>query len=1030
MNRENLLRRRLATLLIALAAGGCAHGPLVRPAMPAPPAAGFPMDLSATREGEKDDDEDDEGAGRERAALISAEYNLRMEADENGPPTAAQILRAQEQRKALVLAPLAREKAAGLQPSQWQALGPSNVGGRVRALAFDPRTPTRLLAGTASGGLWISPDAGATWRANQDFLPNLSITTLAFDPVNPDVVYMGTGEASGGLVGIGAFKSSDGGNTWQYLTATNTDANPDWRFVNRLAVHPTQTNVLLAALTNNSRAAGAVYRSTDSGATWTRASTAKALDIAFDPRNPSNALAGLDDGSVLYSRDAGVTWTRSAKLVDSPSGRNNTARIEIAFARSQAGLAYASVDNNKGEVWRSNDSGASWQQLSTPEHLGGQGDYANAIWVDPTDANHVMVAGLDIYQSRDGGATFTKVSDWRQAPTSAHADHHALVSPPGFGASNPMLYNGDDGGVYRASNVYAVSTFGWGNMNNGLAITQFYSGAGRTVAGARIIGGTQDNGSLQLSGGAWRTFRGGDGGFSAVDPANDQVFFGEYVYLAIHRSLNGGVSSSYICDGISEGLPAEDAGNDYCGAGASKKANFIAPFVLDPNNGNRLLAGAASLWVAENARATPVTWRAIKQPSAVTDNFINAIAVAEGNGNVIWVGHNNGEIYRTQDGTGAAPSWTRVGQGVIPLRAVQRIVIDRANPNRVMVALTGFVANNLWQTTDGGATWRSITGNLPQAPLFDVKRHAAHPSWLYAATSVGIFTSEDEGATWSTTNEGPANIRVRELFWIDDDTLGAATYGRGMFKVSLNTSGAPNYQDLWWGGAQENGWGMSITQHGATLFGALFVYDAQGQPQWVVMPGGTWNAGFTTFTGSLYIPSGSWFGAYDVSRFAANASVGSATLTFTGASSATLAYTINGASGTKAMQRQTFGAPDATPVAAYGDLWWGGTAQNGWGIAINQQYRTLFSVWYTYDNAGRVVWYVIPGGAWTAANVFTGAAYRTTSSPWAGAAYNFAALNPQAVGSVTFTFADLNNGVMSYVIDGVSGSKPITRQPF
>ena len=138
VNRENLLRRRLATFLVALAAGGCAHGPLVRPAMLAPSAAGFPMDLSATREGEKDDD--DEGAGRERAALISAEYNLRMEADENGPPTAAQILRAQEQRKALVPAPLAREKAAGLQPSQWRALGPSNVGGRVRALAFDPRT--------------------------------------------------------------------------------------------------------------------------------------------------------------------------------------------------------------------------------------------------------------------------------------------------------------------------------------------------------------------------------------------------------------------------------------------------------------------------------------------------------------------------------------------------------------------------------------------------------------------------------------------------------------------------------------------------------------------------------------------------------------------------------------------------------------------------------------------------------------------------------------------------------------------------
>ncbi|MEP7069436.1 MAG: hypothetical protein ABI789_09360 [Usitatibacter sp.] len=1030
MNRDPTLSRLLATIVLALA-GGCAMVSPARHALPAPAAAGYPMDMSAARQEKEAEGDEDEAGKREHQALISAEYNLRMEADENGPPTVAQILRAHEQRKALVAAAAFSEKAAGLKPSQWQALGPSNVAGRVRALAFDPRNPLRLLAGTASGGLWISLDGGATWRANQDFFPNLSITTIVFDPANADIAYLGTGEASGGLVGVGAFKSTDGGNTWQYLAATNSDANADWRFVNRLAVHPTQSNVILAALTNTTRTSGAVYRSGDGGATWIRVSTAKALDIEFDPHNPANALAGLDDGSVLYSRDAGVTWTRTAKLVASPSGRNNTARIEIAFSRSQASLAYASVDNNKGEVWRSTDAGATWQQLSTPEHLGGQGDYANAIWVDPTDASHVVVAGLDIYQSRDAGATFTKVSDWRQAPASAHADHHALVSPPNFGTSNAVLYNGDDGGIYRAANVHTVATTGWSNMNNGLAVTQFYSGAGRAAAGGRIIGGTQDNGSLQLAGGTWRAFRGGDGGFSAVDPVNDQVIFGEYVYLAIHRSINGGQSSSYICDGIAEALPAEEGGNDYCGAAATKKANFIAPFILDPNNSNRLLGGAASLWLAENARATPVTWSSIKAPSAATDNFINAIAVAEGNSNLIWVGHNNGEIYRTQDGTGAAPAWTRVAQGVIPLRAVNRIVIDRDNPNRVMVALTGFSPNNLWQTLDGGATWTSITGNLPAAPIFDVKRHAAHSGWLYAATSVGIFTSENGGATWSTTNEGPANIRVRELFWIDDNTLGAATYGRGMFKVALSASGAPDYQDLWWGGVAENGWGMSITQHGSVIFGAMYIYDLQGQPLWAVLPGGTWNAGFTTFTGSLYIPSGSWFGAYDGTRFAANPPVGSATLTFTSATTATLAYTLNGASGTKSITRQPFGDPtNSTPVGMYGDLWWGGSAQNGWGVAISQQYRTLFSVWYTYDASGKTVWYVIPGGAWTAANVFTGAAYRTTGSPWAGAAYNPAALNAQSAGTVTFTFTDINTGVMSYTIDGVSGSKPISRQPF
>jgi hypothetical protein len=452
--------------------------------------------------------------------------------------------------------------------------------------------------------------------------------------------------------------------------------------------------------------------------------------------------------------------------------------------------------------------------------------------------------------------------------------------------------------------------------------------------------------------------------------------------------------------------------------------------VLDPNNADRILAGGDSLWVSDNVRSVAPTWRAIKAPSTATDNYINAIAVQEGNGNVVWVGHNNGEVYRSVNALAGAPTWTRVGQGSIPGRIVRRILVDRDNADRVIVAVTGFTPHNLWQTTDGGATWSSITGNLPAAPIFDVKRHPARGAWLYAATSVGVFASEDGGATWSTTNEGPANIRVRELFWLDDTTLVAATFGRGMYKVNVPAGGPANYQDLWWAGAAENGWGMSLTQHGSAIFGAFYIYDAQGRPQWVVMPGGSWNPGFSAFTGALYIPSGTYFGSYDASRLAAGAAVGNATLTFTSASAATFDYTINGVSGRKAIQRQVFGPPDSTPVATYGDLWWGGTAENGWGVAINQQYRTLFSVWYTYDAAGRTVWYVIPGGTWTSATTFTGTAYRTTGSAWLGVPYNPTTLVTQVVGSVTFRFVDRDNALMSYTVDGVTQTKPITRQPF
>jgi hypothetical protein len=1026
------LRRFATTFAVLLAVSGCAA--TSREAGAPEPAAvhsevhGAPIDLGAKFR------IPDRERGRRDKAAMNAKYQLQTEADEKGPPSVEQIYRAQSERRALEAEARApgRAKAAGLQPSRWESIGPNNVGGRVRAIAFDPRNVQRVYAGTASGGLWISEDGGTSWHANQDFLPNLSVTTIVADTANPGVMYLGTGEASAGLVGVGAFKSSDNGATWRLLTPTNADTNPDWRFVNRLAIHPQQTQVLLAALTNNNLQTGAIYRSADGGATWTRVSTLKALDVAFDPNTSANAVAGLDDGTIAYSRDAGLTWTRTAPLVPAPSGRGDSARAEIAFARSQPGTVYASVDNDKGEVWRSGDSGATWQKAGTPQHLNTQGDYDNAIWVDPTDASHVIVGGLDLYQSRDGGVTFNKVSDWTNTPSSPHADHHALVSPPDF-AANPVLYNGNDGGIYKALNVYSLASgvvgLGWLNMNVGLAVTQFYSGAGRTAAGGRVIGGTQDNGSLQLELGSWRPFRGGDGGYVAVDPVSDQTIYGEYVYLSIHRSMNGGLSSQYICNGITEGLAAE-GGNQYCGPNATKEANFIAPMVLDPNNANRLLGGANSLWLTENAKGLPPTWRAIKPASAATENYINAIAVAEGNGNVIWVGHNNGEVYRSANGLAAAPTWTRVGQGTFPSRRVNRITVDQANHNRVIVAFTGFVANNVWQTLDGGATWASITGNLPSAPVFDVKRHHVNPAWLYAATSVGIFTSESGGTAWSTTNEGPANIRVRELFWLDNNTLGAATYGRGMFKVAVASGGPANYQDLWWAGTQENGWGMSITQHGAVLFAALYIYDAQGQPQWVVFPGGSWNADFTAFTGALYIPTSAWFGNYDASRFVVGPSVGSATITFTSASTATLSYTINGVAGSKSITRQLFGAQDSTPVGTYGDMWWGGTAQNGWGVAISQQYRTLFSVWFTYDSAGKTVWFVIPGGSWTAANTYSGAAYRVTSSPWLGTVYNPAAFSPQAVGNVTFTFTDINSAVMTYTVDGVTQTKSLVRQPF
>jgi hypothetical protein len=236
-------------------------------------------------------------------------------------------------------------------------------------------------------------------------------------------------------------------------------------------------------------------------------------------------------------------------------------------------------------------------------------------------------------------------------------------------------------------------------------------------------------------------------------------------------------------------------------------------------------------------------------------------------------------------------------------------------------------------------------------------------------------------------------------------------------------------QGLWWAGANENGWGMSIGRSGDTLFNTFFVYDDNGRPQWIVMPGGTWDASFTSYTGSLYIPTGTWFGNYDASRLDVGAPVGAATITFSGSDAASLTYSVRGASGTKSLQKQIF-ATSGTIAGNFAGLWWGGAPQNGWGLSIHQQGGTLFNVWYTYDATGTAVWYVMPGGSWIAPRVYSGPLYRTRGSPWAGRVYDPARYTVELAGTMTLALDNESNGYLTYVIDGVDQTRSITRQPF
>lgn len=238
------------------------------------------------------------------------------------------------------------------------------------------------------------------------------------------------------------------------------------------------------------------------------------------------------------------------------------------------------------------------------------------------------------------------------------------------------------------------------------------------------------------------------------------------------------------------------------------------------------------------------------------------------------------------------------------------------------------------------------------------------------------------------------------------------------------------FKDMWWAGTGENGWGMSVVQHGDVLFNVIYAYDAQGKPTWFVMPGGAWNDTKTVFSGALYRPHGTPFSAYDATKFAVGDAIGNATLTVVDGSTLTLDYTVDGVSGRKTLTRQSFGAQDTPALASdHGDMWWGGAAQAGWGLALLQQYRTLFGVWFTYDASGRPTWLVLPSGSWTDASTYEGRLYRTTGSPWSAARYDAAAFKSADAGPFRIRFT-ASGATLDYSVDGASGTLLLSRQPF
>ncbi len=677
---------------------------------------------------------------------------------------------------------------------EWDWLGPSNIGGRIRTILPDPNNASVLWLGSVSGGIWKSTNSGSSWTPVDDFMTNLAITSMVFDPSSTNIMYAATGEGFGNfdaLPGAGIFKSTDGGVSWNQLVSTN---NVSFTYVNRLAAHPDSAGVIYA-VTNANR----VYKTTDGGTTWVSKLLASTdpVDIKVDQNNPAEVIVGCKE-DVYLSTDYGENWTN---ITSGAAGKlpSDGGRSEVSFCPSNTTKIYVSMNRNGGELWRSTDNGVTWTlRYNGTDYLGGQGWYNNALWVSPTNSNRVIIGGLDLLRSTDGGSTFTQISDWHDyhnggSANSAHADQHFIVEAADYNiTTNPEVYFANDGGIQKTNNVWTVSqNSGWVNLaNTSLGITQFHGGAA-AFDGSIIVGGTQDNDKVRYrASGTWSGPNNwfqphtGDGGAAAVNYNDASIVYGEYVRLAIKKSTNGADSYVNSFSGIL------DQGNGL-------RTLFIAPFSMDPNNPAILVAGGSRIWRTTNSASN---WSQIR---AEIGSFINwdgnteyykcsTIDIDKGSSARIWVGYNNGNVALT---TNTGTDWTRVdnNDGGLPNRYVTDIAINPNNPSQVFVTFGGYNNDNVWYTPDAGLTWENRSGtapnDLPALQVNTVRYHPAKSDWIYIGTDLGVFATQDRGINWSVVtnyndNEGPVNTEVAELFWQGNEFLIAATHGRGMYRTA------------------------------------------------------------------------------------------------------------------------------------------------------------------------------------------------------------------------------------------------------
>lgn len=723
----------------------------------------------------------------------------------------------------------------------WQFLGPGNIGGRTRALIFDPTDDNVVYAGGISGGIWKSTNGGDSWTPIGDALANLDVSSIVIDRNDPNTLFAGTGEGyfredvrgtALPLRGDGVFVTHDAGATWTQLPFTAS--NDDFRWVNSLVLSPNDSHRLYAATRSG------VWRSLDSGQSWSRVlpATVKGgcLQLVIRPDRSDDTIfasCGVFEQATVYRNNAAQRDDSAWTPVLNPNGMSRTS---LAIAPSNPSVIYAlAASNLQGPngttqnmlaVYRSTENGdaGSWTaqvtandsdklnrllltnpisaldpQCENPSSSAAgdwvpMGWHCNVIAVDPTNSNRLWAAGVDVFRSDDGGKSWGVASYWwtdSSKPVWVHADQHAVTFHPKWnGTTNQTLFVANDGGIFRTDN--ALSTVGrgatgacrttsslvaWRPLNHNYGVTQFYHG---TVFpdGKRFIGGAQDNGTVIGS------IAGGTDSWS-------MQFGGDGGFVAVDPTNPDVIYAEWQYANViksSNGgktfqpMPPQGSGsNDFL---------FVTPMAMDPNNHNRLWLGGSQMWRSDNGASA---WN---PASATTDGKVSAIAIAPGRSDRVAAGTSSGAIIRSDDATGASGSmqWasTKPRDGF-----VSSIVFDPSDIDTLYATYAGFGGTHVWRSLDAGATWSPLDGSddasIPDIAVHSIVVDSTTPGRLYLGTDLGVFVSLDSGQHWMVES-GLAPVLVEHLT-IAQGSRGPAVYafthGRGAWRAEL-TPGVPH----------------------------------------------------------------------------------------------------------------------------------------------------------------------------------------------------------------------------------------------